>query len=258
MKFKYFIILFFILILFSSCAVPFEASMNNPSNSSSVSTEISTDEQYIFENITEETTMTTTGQIYLSEDIKAQIRERYTNPADTGNFSITKIEFIPVYTKTDILSALSVGMSRDEMIACVGEPEVYHVPVEQNYVNYWAYRYNRYYTTDESNITAVTSYAGTGTESDPFRAVISEIWCDGELIDACDTVADEMALGILPTFLAVELHGTDYLISEGLLTEAEAVLYAEEQAVYQASQAELDVETQPTPEIQVSDSEAIQ
>lgn len=85
---------------------------------------------------------------------------------------------------------------------------------------------------------AFFSPAGTGTESDPFRTVISEIWCDGELIDACDTVAEEMELGILPTFLAVELHGTEYLISEGLLSEDEAVFYAEEQAVYLASQAE--------------------
>lgn len=115
-----------------------------------------------------------------------------------------------------------------------------------------------YFTSDGLTVRVQLSSAGTGTEADPFRTVISEIWCDGELIAACNTVAEEMELGILPTFLAVELHGTDYLISEGLLTEAEAVLYAEEQAVYQASQAELDVETQPIPEIQVSDSEAVQ
>lgn len=255
MNIKYFIILFLVLILFSSCAVPFETSMNNPPNFSPDSTEINTDEQYIFENITEEAITTTTEQIYLSESIKAQIRERYTNPPDNGSSSITKIEFTPVYTKAEILSTLSIGLSRDEMIACAGDPEVYYVPPEQNYVNYWAYRYNQYYTTDGSKITAITSYAGTGTESDPFRAVISEIWCDGELIDACDTVAEEMELGILPTFLAVELHGTEYLISEELLSEAEAVFYAEEQEIYLATQVEQ--ESLPDAEIPETAPEAV-
>lgn len=102
-------------------------------------------------------------------------------------------------------------------------------------------------TSDGHLIKLHLSPAGTGTEADPFRAVVSEIWVDGELYDACDTVAEEMALGILPTFLAVELHGTEYLVSQGLITTDEALLYAEEQAVYLASQNQAEVEQATEP-----------
>ncbi len=165
----------------------------------------------------------------------------------------------------EILSVISLGMTSEEYEALLGKPTPFVIAPQKPEISLQV-TYDRilsalsvsYPSVDGKTISFTMDYAGTGTEADPFRTVISEIWCDGELIAACNTVAEEMELGILPTFLAVELHGTDYLISEGLLTEAEAVLYAEEQAVYQASQAELDVETRPTPEIQVSDSEAIQ
>lgn len=145
----------------------------------------------------------------------------------------------------EILSVISLGMTSVEYETLLGKPTPYVITPtnpETNLQIPYSYILSilsiSYTSTDGSTISFTMDYAGTGTESDPFRAVISEIWCDGELIDACDTVAEEMELGILPTFLAVELHGTEYLISEGLLTEAEAVFYAEEQAVYLAAQAE--------------------
>ena len=191
----------------------------------------------------------------LSEEFQEHIRERYSNPPIFDYSNNLNIEYTPIHTKDMILSSITIGMTKENMIGRIGIPKPYYVPPEQNAVDVWAYRKNVYPTTDGSVISFITSYAGTGTEADPFRAVISEIWCDGELIDACDTVAEEMELGILPTFLAVELHGTEYLISEGLLSEAEAVFYAEEQEIYLASQVEQ--ESLPDAEIPETATEAV-
>ncbi len=251
--------LFFVIIvlLITSCTVPNEkASVGAQSEAleTSVSEESISDEKATREEtIGEETVLVNPNT--LSDKRKAEIRERYTNPP-RYDYPDYVIEYTPVHTTDHLLSQDALGMTRDELVETLGEPRTYYCLPQMSHVDGYAYRYNTYIATDGGMVTFVTTYAGTGTDADPFRSVITDIWLELDSIARCgETVAEQMELGILPTFLAVELHGTDYLISEGLLTEAEAVFYAEEQAIYLASQAEQ--ESLPDAEIPETAPEAV-
>lgn len=144
------------------------------------------------------------------------------------------------YTLNEMLSMIQLGMSAREVYELLGP-----LPPAAEYG--WTQlepRTIRYYSSEGHICAILFSHGGLGTQESPFRWVVSAVAYQnipgGGALHNCgrDTVAKEMELGILPTFLAVELHGTEYLISEGLLTEAEAVFYAKEQEIYIASQAE--------------------
>ena len=55
----------------------------------------------------------------------------------------------------------------------------------------------------------------------------------------------KVRLQVIPLFMAVEQVGVDYLLEKEIITPYEATLYAEEEAVYQASLAESETESTP-------------
>ena len=151
------------------------------------------------------------------------------------------------YTVQEILDAISLGDRLEDVYDKIGYPT--YRDTEENPPNRGMNLCFMSYETSDGGVVWVIPFLA-GYTSEDYRYVIGMIVAHPDLTgdhypDIFELTYDEkIAAEIYPVFTAIEEKGVDYLLERGLITPYEATLYAEEEAIYQASVAAKETQEQ--------------
>lgn len=271
---KKFICIFMIIMigLLCSCAVNTEnnigsnASINEPTQDT-LPIETSGDNEF------ETPAVDTVSSAGFSEAQKGRIRrvftyglnldeKIYTGNSEHGDYFIPNphipkftVAYVDTISKStscdfssdDFLEAVTYGMPVHELYETVGYPQSRLIDYQGRIsIDYELAMMNMsYFTTDGYEVIVQIDLALTSQSEEAYEWLVRYVTVmNGRTVLTMigPSVDESIQYGFTPTFLAVEQLGIDYMIEHHHISENDVLLYAAEEATYQANQAEFSIQ----------------
>ena len=234
-----------IMSILSACDVPTEpAPQPTPNNAGNTVT--SSDETPTEEATTPEPLEPVTNFAVLTEAEKNQqrLRRLINKESPVRGWDLAGTAKECPYTAEELLSQIALG---DELLGLydrIGYPTYRDNDASMLSGRPIDFYFMSYRTTDGDVIGIEVDLAGCCEED--YHYVVVYYSSSKQTIPRQKMDFDtKVRLQVIPLFMAVEQVGVDYLLEKEIITPYEATLYAEEEAVYQASLAESETESTP-------------